>query len=126
MLAFFAVLMFGPEKLPGIARKAARVVRYLNTIANDAKGQLRAELGPEWDDVRLSDLNPKTFVQRHLLDSNEIAEVRSVIEESRTALSSSTAEMTGAVAGMHDAVADSSMPEPELATVGSPYDSEAT
>ncbi len=118
MLVFLAVLMFGPEKLPGFARKAGRVVRYLNTIANDAKGQLRAELGPEWDDVRLSDLNPKTFVQRHLLDSNEVAEVRSALQESRAALESSTQEASTAVA---EAVA-----EPAPVGVGSPYDSEAT
>ncbi len=121
MLAFLAVLMFGPEKLPGFARKAARVVRYISAIANDAKGQLQAELGPEWDGFELSDLNPKTFVQRHLLDSSEVAEVRSALQESRAALESGAQDVTEAVHSASDAAAG-----PEPVPVGSPYDSEAT
>lgn len=67
VLAVLAVIIFGPEKLPELARKAARVLNYVRTIANDARGQLRQELGPEFDDIHLSDLNPKTFVSRHVL-----------------------------------------------------------
>lgn len=66
VLAVLAVIIFGPEKLPDLARKTARVFHYLRGIANDARGQLRAELGPEYADISLSDLNPRNIGQRLL------------------------------------------------------------
>ncbi len=58
VLGVLAVIIFGPEKLPEVARKAARVLNYLRNIANDAQGRLRQELGPEFADLELADLNP--------------------------------------------------------------------
>lgn len=66
VLAVLAVIIFGPEKLPELARKAARVFTYLRRVANDARGQLREQLGPEFDDLHLSDLNPRTMGARLL------------------------------------------------------------
>lgn len=60
LLVVLAVIIFGPEKLPDLARKAARVVNYLRGIANDARGQLR-EYAPELADLNIADLNPRTF-----------------------------------------------------------------
>ncbi len=62
ILVILAVIIFGPEKLPGLARKAARVFNYVRNIANDAQGKLREELGPEFADLNLADLNPKSLV----------------------------------------------------------------
>ncbi len=72
VLVVLGVIFFGPEKLPDLARKAARVLRYLRGIANDARSQLRQELGPEFDDIRLADLNPRSFVRRHLMEEEAI------------------------------------------------------
>ncbi len=68
VLGVLAVIIFGPEKLPDVARKAARVLNYLRNIANDAQGRLRQELGPEFADLELADLNPRAFVQKNLFD----------------------------------------------------------
>ena len=68
VLVVIAIVLFGPEKLPDFARKAARVLRYLRNIAGNAQDQLSQELGPEFSDLDIRDLNPKTFVQKHLLD----------------------------------------------------------
>ena len=68
VLVVIAIVLFGPEKLPDFARKAARVLRYLRNIAGNAQDQLSQELGPEFKDLDIRDLNPKTFVQKHLLD----------------------------------------------------------
>src|SRR5690242_9035010 len=68
VLVVIAIVLFGPEKLPEFARKAARVLRYLRDIAGNAQDQLSKELGPEFKDLDIRDLNPKTFVQKHLLD----------------------------------------------------------
>lgn len=68
VLVVIAIVLFGPEKLPEFARKAARVLRYLRGIASNAQDQLSKELGPEFGDLDIRDLNPKAFVQKHLLD----------------------------------------------------------
>ncbi|MFT3875767.1 MAG: sec-independent translocase [Propioniciclava sp.] len=80
-LVILAIIVFGPEKLPELARKAARILAYLRRVGNDARGQLRKELGPEYDDIRLSDLNPKNLVARHLLSTEEVSDLRQIRDE---------------------------------------------
>lgn len=77
LLVVLAVLLFGPEKLPEFARKAARVVVAVRDIANNAQTQLRQEMGPEYADFNLKDLNPKAFISKHM--SAEVA----LIEEAK-------------------------------------------
>ena len=81
VLVVLAIIVFGPEKLPELARKLARVIAYLRRIGSDARGQIRDELGPEFDDLHLSDLNPKGFVARHVLSDDERDDLRSVSTE---------------------------------------------
>lgn len=66
LLIVIAVIMFGPEKIPDFSRKAARVFVAVRDIANNAQTQLRSELGPEYSDLQIQDLNPKTFVAKHM------------------------------------------------------------
>lgn len=68
VLAFVAVLVFGPDKLPELARQAGIMVRKARTLANNARDELRAELGPEYADLELKDLDPRTIVKRHLAE----------------------------------------------------------
>ena len=81
ILGVLAVIIFGPEKLPELARKAARIIAYLRNVGNDARAQLRDQLGPEFDDLRLADLNPKSFVQRHLFSADEVDDLRQIRDE---------------------------------------------
>ncbi len=85
LLVVFAVIVFGPEKLPEAARKLARVVAFLRRVSTDARVQIRQELGPEFDDITLADLNPKTFVQRHILSGDEVADLRQIRDEAVSA-----------------------------------------
>ena len=50
--------MIGPDKLPSLARDAARMLRGLREMATGARTQLRDELGPEFADLDLRSLNP--------------------------------------------------------------------
>ncbi|MDR0489598.1 MAG: hypothetical protein LBG99_09485 [Propionibacteriaceae bacterium] len=59
-IAVLAALFLGPEKVPPLAKKAARVFRFLRNVANTATDQIKTELGPEFED--LQDLNPKNLV----------------------------------------------------------------
>lgn len=90
LLVVLAVILFGPEKLPQFARKAARVIVYLRDIANNAQTQLRDELGPEYSNLEIKDLNPKAFVAKHM--SQEIQ----AIEEARKDLASAKTTVTAA------------------------------
>lgn len=67
-LAIIAMIVLGPEKLPRYAAEAARFLRRMRAMANAARADVRRELGPEFDDLRLSDLNPRSMVRRHLLE----------------------------------------------------------
>lgn len=67
-LAVIAVILFGPEKLPELTRKAAQMLHYVRQMAGNAQNQLREELGPEYSDLDFRDLNPKEFVRKHLLE----------------------------------------------------------
>lgn len=64
VLAIVAIVVVGPEKLPGLAKEAATILRTLREIATGARQQLRDELGPEFADLDLRNLNPRTAVQR--------------------------------------------------------------
>ena len=67
-LAVIALVVFGPHELPKIASQAGRALRDLRRIAEGAKADLREGLGPEFQDFDFEDLNPRRFVQKHLLD----------------------------------------------------------
>ena len=68
VLAVIALVVFGPNELPKIAAQAGRALRDLRRIADGAKADLKEGLGPEFQDFDFEDLNPRRFVQKHLLD----------------------------------------------------------
>lgn len=72
MLLIVALLVFGPDKLPSVARDAARLLRQLRSMAQGARTQLKSELGPEFADFDLDSLNPRTFVRKHLLEGDDL------------------------------------------------------
>jgi sec-independent protein translocase protein TatB len=73
VLAVVGLIVLGPDKLPGLARDAARMIRTLRDLATGARTQLRDELGPEFADVDLRNLNPRTAISRALLgDDTEL------------------------------------------------------
>jgi sec-independent protein translocase protein TatB len=70
-LVVIALLVFGPDKLPQAAAQAGKTLRQLRQMANNARSDLQANLGPEFSNFDPADLNPKTFVRKHLLDDLE-------------------------------------------------------
>src|SRR3712207_3122047 len=64
-----ALLAFGPDRLPDFARQAGRMVRQVRSFANNARDDIRAELGPEYADFELNDLDPRKAIRKHILEA---------------------------------------------------------
>lgn len=79
VLIVAGLFVFGPERLPGAVTTFARGLRQVRDYATGAKEQLRAEMGPEFDELRkpLQDLgklratSPKQALARHLFVDND-------------------------------------------------------
>lgn len=78
ILLVAALFILGPERLPEAASWLARSVRKARDFATGAQEQLRAEIGPELQDLRkplqdlqgLREFNLKTALNRYLLDED--------------------------------------------------------
>jgi sec-independent protein translocase protein TatB len=68
VLALVAIFIFGPDRLPEVARQAGRLMRQLRQMASAARNQLSDELGSDFSGYDLSDMNPRNLVRKHLLD----------------------------------------------------------
>jgi sec-independent protein translocase protein TatB len=72
VLALVALFVFGPDKLPEVAKQAAKLLKSGRKILAQAKQQVTDELGPEYANLDLRDLNPRALVQKHLLDDLDL------------------------------------------------------
>ncbi len=67
-----AVFVFGPDRLPDLARQAGRFVRTVRQMIDNAKGDLSRELGDDFAELRdlnLRDLDPREIVRRNVIDA---------------------------------------------------------
>ena len=78
VIAFIAVLVFGPDKLPDLAKQAGQMLRKARGLAHSARDELRSELGPAYADLELRDLDPRTIVRKHIAEAMEDAEAEAV------------------------------------------------
>ncbi|EGD56646.1 Sec-independent protein translocase protein TatB [Gordonia neofelifaecis] len=93
-----ALIILGPERLPGAVTWAMGSLRKVRDYATGASSQLRDEMGPEFDQLRepLSQLNelrqmsPKSIVTKHIFDGDSSPiddmskSVRDTLDISRT------------------------------------------
>ena len=122
LIIVLAVVIFGPEKLPQFSRKAARIFVYLRDVANNAKQTISTELGPDYADLELKDLNPKTFIAKQLRDEVAlIDETKRELAATATTLKSSAKEIEAAAKVAAVAEAPVAVEEPPT-----PFDPEAT
>jgi sec-independent protein translocase protein TatB len=83
VLALVGLIVLGPDKLPDLARDAARMIRTLRDMATGARQQLKEELGPEFADLDLRSLHPRTVVQRAVLGDTDLSSLnpRTVVQQ---------------------------------------------
>ena len=63
------LVVFGPDRLPDLARQAGRMVRQVRTLTRQARDDIRAELGPEYADFELTDLDPRRAIRKHIMEA---------------------------------------------------------
>ena len=86
VIVFLAVLVFGPDRLPELAKQAGQLARKMRNFANNARDELRAELGPDYADLELRDLDPRTIVRKHITEAMAEVDREQAQETARTAL----------------------------------------
>ncbi|MET7300304.1 sec-independent translocase [Embleya sp. NPDC005575] len=134
-LVILAIVIFGPEKLPKMIGDVARTIRKFREFSSGARADLKKELGPEFQNMHLEDLNPKTFVRKNLMgDGDDDLGIR----ELRDSLGKDFEEIKGLASGSpYDPdVPDTSYSPPSLQKKAAgprvepgerpPYDADAT
>lgn len=69
VIAFVGVLVFGPDRLPDLARQAGQFLRLMRGYWHTARDELRDELGPDYADLELQDLDPRQIVRKHVMEA---------------------------------------------------------
>ncbi|MCV7230525.1 Sec-independent protein translocase protein TatB [Mycolicibacterium komossense] len=79
VLGLVGLIVLGPERLPGAIRWAFTATRQTRDYISGVTGQLREDLGPEFEDLtrpigelqKLRSMTPRELVTRHLLDGDD-------------------------------------------------------
>nr|WP_296778008.1 Sec-independent protein translocase protein TatB [Rhodococcus sp. (in: high G+C Gram-positive bacteria)] len=79
ILLVAALVILGPDRLPGAITWVTKSIRQVKEYANGASQQLKDELGTDFEDLRkpLADLNqlrgmtPRAVITKHLLDGDD-------------------------------------------------------
>jgi sec-independent protein translocase protein TatB len=74
VLALAALFIFGPERLPTLAKDAAAGLKKARAAITGVRGQLHDSLGDDFDhlrDVDLRQYHPKTFIRQQLLADDD-------------------------------------------------------
>ena len=71
VIGVVALVVFGPDRLPEFARQAGRMVRQVRGLAKQARDDIRSELGPEYADFELTDLDPRRAIRKHIMEAWE-------------------------------------------------------
>ncbi len=67
LLIVVAIVILGPERLPGYAAKLAQFVRQARQMAEGARSQLREQMGPDFDDIDWSQYDPRQYDPRRIV-----------------------------------------------------------
>ncbi len=125
VLLIVAVVVVGPERLPGYAEQLARWARQLRLVIADAKVRISEELGPELGDVDWESLDPRRYDPRRIVRdalTEEIQQVRAAV----FGAASAAQEATDAALGHTSAHAPGAAGLVHPADGPAPFDDEAT
>jgi sec-independent protein translocase protein TatB len=69
VIAFFGVVLLGPDKLPGLAKQLAHGIKAAKRMGDSVRDDLRSSLGDDYADLELRDLNPRELVRRQVREA---------------------------------------------------------
>ncbi|KGH45470.1 MULTISPECIES: twin-arginine translocase TatA/TatE family subunit [Modestobacter] len=113
VLALAALFIFGPDRLPSLAKDAANGLKKARDAVTGVRGQLHDTLGDDFDHLRDIDLrqyHPKTFIRSQLMGDDDAP--------ARTGSTAASAAAAGATAagwspaGQATRTRDASTPPP--------------
>lgn len=118
LLIVLAFIILGPSRMPEYAAKLARFVVKLRRMANEAKVQLKDQMGPEYEDLDWRQYDPRQYdprriVKQALMEPLEDAFSLDGLDEPATSRSSSPDE-------------DPAPHASSRSVTGTPWDDEAT
>lgn len=130
ILLILAIMILGPSRMPEYAAKLARAVRGLRDLADGARTQIKREMGPAFDDVNWSQLDPRQYDPRRIVREALSTPSRSTAEEAGmvpVAGSGGTTTGTGATAvGSKEATGARRAVARRDPTRPTPFDADAT
>lgn len=124
LLALIAVFVLGPERLPEYAQKLAQAIKKARVMAEGAKGQLKDQLGPDYQDINWRQYDPRQYDPRRIVREALVEP----LEDAASTLKSGGTNGDMAEVGEYDA--GPSPVEPDLNSWDplrpTPYDVDAT
>jgi sec-independent protein translocase protein TatB len=121
VVALAALFIFGPERLPTLAKDAAAGLKKLRTAISDVRGQMDETLGEDFAELRDLDLrryHPRTFIRDQLFGDED--DLPSLVRGSATG----SAGLNDGVAGTR--VLGGDVARPRDASTPPPFDYDAT
>ncbi|WP_068249871.1 twin-arginine translocase TatA/TatE family subunit [Janibacter corallicola] len=119
VLVILAFIILGPKQLPEYARKLARLVVQVRRMANDAKSQLKEQMGPEYEDLDWRQYDPRQYDPRRIVRE-------ALLEPLDEAIALGDAPAKDVAASSDEEPAAAAEPVPAKKPTGTPWDSEAT
>lgn len=117
-LLLIALIVIGPERLPGYAKQLGNLVRELRRMARGATARVREEVGPEIED--LTSFDPRQYDPRRI--------IRDALSDDAPSNAASSARPRPATAAAPPSAAgpSRSASQPARADGATPFDDEAT
>jgi sec-independent protein translocase protein TatB len=119
VLALAALFIFGPDRLPTLAKDAAQGLKKVREAITGVRSQVSESMGDDFAELRDLDLrkyHPKTFIRDQLLGDDDSPPVRT----------GSGSGSAGLVNGAAAAAPAAAMARPRDAATPPPFDPDAT
>ena len=143
VLLVAALVILGPERLPGAISWTTKSMKQVREYASGASQQLKDELGTDFDDLRgpLSELNqlrgmtPRAIITKHLLDGDDsvFSDIEKPVRDFKQSFDKPVTTPGGQASPSLDKSVNATpsadltkKPEPSVATTAPPIDSDAT
>ena len=81
VIAFFGVVLLGPDKLPGLAKQLAQGIKAAKRMGDSVRDDLRSSLGDDYADLELRDLNPRELIRRQVEEALAERDEDDVVDE---------------------------------------------